>query len=86
MTTDDIKTELKKIFAERLDMDLSEIDAGDDDPLFGEDGWDIDSVDVIDIVLGVEQSFQVKIKQDEDVERNFRSLNALATHIQAMAA
>jgi len=86
MTIDEIKSELKKIFADRLDMDLSEIDVGDEASLFGDAGWGIDSVDVIDIVLGVEQVFQVKIKQDEDVERHFASLNALAAHIQALAA
>lgn len=83
MTIDEIKSELKNIFAERLDMDLSEIDASDDDPLFG-DGWGIDSVDVIDIVLGMEQKFNVKIKQDEDVAKHFASLNALAAHVKQL--
>lgn len=85
MTIDEIKSELKNIFAERLDMDLSEIEASDDDPLFG-DEWGIDSVDVIDIVLGVEQKFNVKIKQDEDVAKHFASLNALAAHVQELTA
>ena len=80
MTINAIKSELKKIFAERLDIDLNEIKAADDDPLFGGE-WGIDSVDVIDIVLGVEQTFKVKIKQDEDVEKHFASLNVLAAHI-----
>lgn len=83
MTIDEIKSELKNIFAERLDMDLSEIEASDDDPLFG-DEWGIDSVDVIDIVLGVEEKFKVKIKQDEDVEKHFASLNALAAHVKEL--
>ena len=86
MNIEEIKSELKKIFAERLDMDMTEIDAGDEASLFGDEGWGIDSVDVIDIVLGVEQTFQVKIKQDQDVEKHFASLNALAAHIQALAA
>lgn len=81
MTTDDIKAELKQIFVERLDMNLAEIDAGDDDPLFSEDGWNIDSVDVIDIVLGVEQRFKVKIRQDDEVQQHFATLNTLAAHI-----
>lgn len=83
MTIDEIKNELKNIFAKRLDMDLSEIEASDDDALFG-DEWGIDSVDVIDIVLGVEQTFKVKIKQDEDVEKHFASLNALAAHVKEL--
>jgi len=81
MTTDEIKSELRRIFAERLDMDMSEVHASDADPLFG-DEWGLDSVDVIDIVLGLEQTFKVKFKQDEDVEKHFASLNALAAHVQ----
>lgn len=83
MNIDEIKSELKSIFVERLDMDLSQIHAEDDDPLFG-DEWGIDSVDVIDIVLGVEQRFKVKIKQDEEVAKHFASLNALAAHIKEL--
>lgn len=85
MTIDEVKTQLKAIFEERLEMDLAEVDASDADALFG-DGWGIDSVDVIDIVLGVEQTFNVKIKQDEDVEQHFASLNALAAHIHELRA
>jgi acyl carrier protein len=81
MNIEEIKQELKNIFVERLDMNLAEVDATDDAPLFGDEGWGIDSVDVIDIVLGVEQTFKVKIKQDEDIEKHFASLNALAGHI-----
>lgn len=84
MTIDDIKSELKQIFVERLDMNLAEIDAGDDDPLLSEEGWNIDSVDVIDLVLGVEQRFKVKIKQDDEVQQHFASLNSLAAHIQQL--
>lgn len=86
MTQEEIKTALKEIFVDRLDMNLAEIDASDDDGLFAEDGWGIDSVDVIDIVLGVEQQFGVKIKQDEDVQQHFASLNTLAAHIADLAA
>ena len=83
MTIDEIKNELRNIFAQRLDMDLSEIDAKDTDPLFG-DEWGLDSVDVIDIVLGLEQKFKVKFKQDEEVEKHFASLNALAAHVKEL--
>ncbi len=83
MQIEEIKEEIKNIFADRLNMDLSNITAGDDDGLF-EDGWGIDSIDVIDIVLGVEQKFGVKLSQDEEVQEHFRTLNTLATYIQSL--
>jgi acyl carrier protein len=86
MQLDDIKTGLKDIFVERLNMDLSGVTAGDDDPLFSYDGWGIDSIDVIDIVLGVEQKFGVKLKQDEEVQSHFRTLNTLAAYIGELIA
>ena len=86
MQIEQIKTELKNIFADRLNMDLAAIDAGDDDGLFDPEGWNIDSIDVIDIVLGVEQTFGVKLKQDEEVQTHFRTLNTLAEHIGQLLA
>ncbi|MFM8331506.1 MAG: acyl carrier protein [Candidatus Methylumidiphilus sp.] len=85
MQLDDIKDTLKAIFEERLNMDLSTIKASDDDSLFG-DGWGIDSIDVIDIVLGVEQKFGVKLQQDEEVQAHFQSLNSLAAYVQTLIA
>jgi acyl carrier protein len=84
MQLDEIKQTLKTIFEERLNMDLSTVTAGDDDNLFG-DGWGIDSIDVIDIVLGVEQKFGVKLQQDEEVQTHFRSLNTLAAYVKELA-
>ncbi len=65
-------------------MDLAGITASDDDGLF-EDGWGIDSIDVIDIVLGVEQKFGVKLGQDEEIQGHFRTLNTLAAYIKSLA-
>jgi acyl carrier protein len=86
MQIEQIKTQLKNIFADRLNMDLAAIDAGDDDGLFDPEGWNIDSIDVIDIVLGVEQTFGVKLKQDEEVQSHFRTLNTLADYIGQLVA
>lgn len=84
MQLEEIKEGLKNIFVERLNMDLAGITASDDDGLF-EDGWGIDSIDVIDIVLGVEQKFGVKLGQDEEIQGHFRTLNTLAAYIQSLA-
>lgn len=81
MNLDTIKAGLKEIFAERLNLDLASVEAGDDDPLFSDEGWGLDSVDVIDIVLGVEQKFGVAIRADDDVKVHFRTPNTLAAYI-----
>ncbi|MCD2451466.1 acyl carrier protein [Methylicorpusculum oleiharenae] len=83
MQLEEIKEEIKNIFADRLNMDLSSVTAGDDDGLF-DDGWGIDSIDVIDIVLGVEKKFGVKLGQDEEIQGHFRSLNTLAAYVKSL--
>ncbi len=84
MELDDIKTTLKQIFAERLMMEMDQLDVSDDAGLFDEDGWGIDSVDVLDLVLGIEKHFGVRIAQDDAVKEHFRSLNTLAAYIQGL--
>lgn len=84
MELDDIKTTLKQIFAERLMMEMDQLDVSDDAGLFDEDGWGIDSVDVLDLVLGIEKHFGVRIAQDDAVKEHFRSLNTLAAYIHGV--
>lgn len=84
MEREQIKTTLKQIFAERLMMEMDQLDVSDDAGLFDEDGWGIDSVDVLDLVLGIEKHFGVRIAQDDAVKEHFRSLNSLAAYIESV--
>lgn len=84
MERDQIKATLKQIFAERLMMEMDQLDVSDDAGLFDEDGWAIDSVDVLDLVLGIEKHFGVRIAQDDAVKEHFRSLNTLAAYIEGV--
>jgi acyl carrier protein len=82
-TLDGIKTELKEMIKERLDIDWREIGVTDDSALFDEAAWGIDSVDVLDIVLGIEERFGLSIKQDDAVKSHFESISTLAAYIQS---
>lgn len=82
MELQEIKDQLKEIIETRLNIDTSDLDVNDDSGLFDEDAWGIDSVDVLDLVLGIEQVFGVSIKQDEEVNEHFASINTLSSYIQ----
>ena len=82
MQLDQIKATLLNILAERLSLDDGSVDSPETASLFDDDGWGIDSVDVLDLVLGIEKSFGVRIEQDEDVKRAFQSVTSLAEYIQ----
>lgn len=83
MELDQIKQEIKKIFAERLNINVAKFNVDDDAGLFADDGWGIDSVDVIDLVLGIEKSFGIRLAQDAEVQKHFKSLNTLAAYLQS---
>ena len=70
-------------------LHLEDLDAGTVDvqaPLFG-GGLDLDSLDLLEISLIVQQRYGVKLKADDpDNERIFASLESLAAHISAARA
>jgi acyl carrier protein len=82
MELEQIKQSLKQILVERLSIDMKEVKVDDDAGLFDEDGWGMDSVDALDLVLGIEKTFGVRINRDEGVKRHFRSINTLAAFIR----
>jgi len=61
------------------DIDASEI--SDTDPLFGEDGLGLDSVDAIELTLVVEKEFGVKVTNIADAETIFATAESLCNYI-----
>ena len=82
MELQQIKETVKNILVERLNIDPQDVKS-DDASLFDDDGWAIDSVDVIDLVLGIEKTFDVRVGQDEQLKQHFDSVDTLAAFIQS---
>jgi len=72
-----LKERIKSLLVDRLQLDMSSEEIGDDDPLFGE-GLGLDSIDALELVLGVEQEFGVKIEDEEIGQEALSSVQALA--------
>lgn len=80
---DDLKLRVKAMIIERLKLEgMTPEDIGDAAPLFG-DGLGLDSIDALELVLGVEQLFGVRIEDEAAGLQAFRSVEALAAFIQA---
>jgi acyl carrier protein len=77
-----LKVELKQLIVERLKLDIEPASIGDSQPLFG-DGLGLDSIDALELVLGVEQAFGVKIEDEEMGEKALSSVDALADFVVA---
>ena len=79
MVTTDV---LKEKIIEGLsleDIDASEI--GDNDPLFGDEGLGLDSVDAIELTLVIEKEFGVKVTNIADAETIFATATSLCNYI-----
>ena len=79
MVTTDV---LKEKIIEGLnleDIDASEI--SDTDPLFGDDGLGLDSVDAIELTLVIEKEFGVKVTNIADAETIFATAESLCNYI-----
>ncbi len=80
MNNEEIRLKLRDILKNRLDIELDGEEPSDDDGLFDE--WGLDSVDILDLVLAMEQEFGVKVQQDdEEAQQHFHSIASLAGYI-----
>jgi acyl carrier protein len=77
----DLKLRVKTMIIERLKLEGMAPDQIEDEaPLFGE-GLGLDSIDALELVLGIEQVFGVKIEDEAAGLRAFKSVQALADFI-----
>ena len=81
MGEESIERTIKEMIVERLFLDVSPDDIGDEDPLM--EAYDIDSVRLFEIVIGIEEVFGVVIEEaDFDVEV-FKSVKSIAEYVQS---
>jgi acyl carrier protein len=88
MTHEEIVEKLKFMIVERLNMQISPHDIHEDQPLFasaeGGGGLGLDSIEALEIVVGIEELFGVGVEYSEGVEQRFYSLNTMAEYIEEL--
>ena len=81
-----VKEQLKPIILKSLRItDMSPEDLRDDQPLMGGE-LEIDSIDILQLVLEIERHFGIKLVQANFDQKHFESLNTLAAIIEAKVA
>ncbi|MCH5716306.1 phosphopantetheine-binding protein [Niabella hibiscisoli] len=55
-------------------------DIGDDDPLFVE-GLGLDSIDALELIVLLQQEYNIKLKNAEEGQTIFRSITTMADYI-----
>jgi acyl carrier protein len=76
----EVKDRLKKLIILRLKLQMEPEAIDDDAPLFGE-GLGLDSIDALELVVGLEQEFGVQVPDEAVGREAFASINALAEFV-----
>jgi acyl carrier protein len=77
---------LKRQIIEALNLKhLKPEDIGDDQPLFVE-GLGLDSIDALELIVLLQQQYQIKIANPQDGPKIFKSVKTISEFIQANKA
>jgi acyl carrier protein len=75
-----IEDRLKKMIVERLFLKISPETIEDDKSLIEEYG--VDSVSLLELVVGLEEEFGIQVGDEEFSVENFQTVNALASFVK----
>ncbi len=78
---DELRTSIKDLIVDRLKLEIKASEIDDEQPLFGDEGLGLDSIDALELVLGVEQELGVKIDDEEVGSQALESVAALADFV-----
>ncbi len=74
---------VKELIINRLQLEgMSPEDIDNAAPLFG-DGLGLDSIDALELVIGIEKEFGVRIQDEEVGTKAFASVNALVEFLRS---
>ncbi|MCK5110658.1 MAG: acyl carrier protein [Arcobacteraceae bacterium] len=74
----------KQILIKYLNLeDITPDEIDDNEPLFGDEGLGLDSVDSIELVLAIEKEYGIIIDNTAQYNAIFQNVNTLLTYINA---
>ncbi len=75
---------LKKQIIETLNLeDLTPADINANDPLFGDDGIGLDSIDALELIVLMNKEYNIQIADPEQGKHVFHSVQTMADYIAA---
>ena len=79
--TEDLQSKIKELIVKRLKLEIKPEEIDNAAPLFGT-GLGLDSIDALELVVGLEQEFGIKVKDKEVGKEIFTSVNTLAEYVK----
>ncbi len=80
---DEITQRIRHMLATRLKLDDAMGEIGDDTPLFAPEGAQLDSIDALELVLGLEKEFGVIIDDRAVAIRVLTSVRTIADYVRS---
>jgi acyl carrier protein len=77
----DLKRRIKGVIVDRMNLKMNPEDVKDDEGLFGGTGLGLDSIDALDLVVGIYEEFAVELKDDD--MHIFASVDSIAAFLEA---
>ena len=79
-----IEEQLKDMIVERLMLTVAPEEIGDDEPLM--ETYDIDSIRLFEIIIGIEEVFELSFEDDEFDIETFATVQAIAAKVREKQA
>ncbi|MFZ0710884.1 MAG: phosphopantetheine-binding protein [Terrimicrobiaceae bacterium] len=83
MSAIDLKSRIKHMMVENLMLKMAPEDIADDTPLFSPEGLALDSIDALELAVGIEKNFGVATPSAEVAREAFVSVNTITAYITA---
>ena len=74
---------IKEMLIKRLELEISIDEFSDDMPLF-EGGLELDSIGALEIIVGLEQLFNIKIEELENPAEDFYSVETIIAMVNRL--
>lgn len=78
----DTLQKLKELLVTRLKLKVGIDEIKEDTQLFGPNGLGLDSIDMLELIVGIKKGFGVEIMDRETAEKVFISVGAIAKYIE----
>ena len=76
-----LHTEIKEMMIEELMLEESADEISSTEPIFGPEGLGLDSVDALQLVVGIEKKFGLKLSDSETAKGVLRSVETIGEAI-----
>ena len=83
MADENLRDAIKTMMVESLMLKVTKDEIRDDLPLFGPEGLGLNSIDALELVVGLEKHFGVKVPNSDAAKQALASVNALHDYVIA---